>query len=167
MPRACCRSVRPAWVGVTPWRPRTSSEAPSASSMLRTRVEAAVSARWARSAPCVMLPASTIWRKRLRSTKSKCMAEPFAVHEGRVRKILIVSGTFTSYFVSREAPRAPQYTIGYGELEHLDWHPCRLMREHVDREDDNGRKQGPDATAVAARADLSLAAAHGDVDPAS
>ena len=45
--------------GVTPCRPRTSSGAPSACSMLRMRVEAAASARWARSAPCVMLPAST------------------------------------------------------------------------------------------------------------
>ena len=68
-----------------------------------TRVEAAASARWARSAPCVMLPASTIWRNRLRSTKSKCMRVSFAIYEGRLRKILIVSGTFTSYFVSREA----------------------------------------------------------------
>ena len=38
MVRACCSSVRPAWVGVTPCRARTSSGAPSASSMLRMRV---------------------------------------------------------------------------------------------------------------------------------
>ena len=31
MARACCSSVRPACVGVTPWRPRTSSSAPNAS----------------------------------------------------------------------------------------------------------------------------------------
>src|SRR5882672_2298296 len=37
------------------------------------RVEAAASARFARSAPWVMLPASTIWRNRLRSVKSKRM----------------------------------------------------------------------------------------------
>ena len=63
--RACCSKVRPAWVGVTPWRPRTSSSAPKVFSILRMRVEAAASARFARAAPWVMLPASTIWRKRL------------------------------------------------------------------------------------------------------
>ena len=52
------------------------SAAPSASSMLRMRVEAAASARLARSAPCVMLPASTTWRNRLRSARSKRMAAP-------------------------------------------------------------------------------------------
>src|SRR5262249_19087302 len=71
--RACCNSVRPAWVGVTPCRPRTSSAAPSASSMLRMRVLAAASARCARVAPPVMLPASTTWRNRLRSVRSKRM----------------------------------------------------------------------------------------------
>ena len=57
--------------GVTPARPRTSSAAPSASSMRRMRVLAAASARCARSAPCVMLPASTTWRNRLKSARSK------------------------------------------------------------------------------------------------
>src|SRR5262249_2498182 len=66
-----CRSVRPACVKVTPWRPRTSRGAPTASSMLRIRVLAAAKARCARSAPWVILPASTTSRNRLRSTRSK------------------------------------------------------------------------------------------------
>src|SRR5207248_11086732 len=37
------------------------------------RVEAAARARWARSAPAVMLPASTTWRNRLRSVRSNRM----------------------------------------------------------------------------------------------
>ena len=75
---------------VTPWRPRTSSAAPSVSSMLRMRVEAAASARYASSAPPVMLPASTTWRNRLRSARSNRMLS-FGFDEGRLRKKLIVS----------------------------------------------------------------------------
>src|SRR5262245_6810877 len=71
MVRACASSVRPAWVGVTPWRPRTRRAAPTDSSIWRMRVEAAARARWARSAPWVMLPASTTWRNRLKSARSK------------------------------------------------------------------------------------------------
>ena len=56
-----------------PARPRTRSSVPKASSILRMRVEAAASARLERSAPWVMLPASTMWRNRLRSVKSKRM----------------------------------------------------------------------------------------------
>ena len=40
-------------------------------SILRMRVEAAASARFERCAPWVMLPASTTWRNRLRSARSK------------------------------------------------------------------------------------------------
>ena len=54
--RDACRGCAPA------------APAPSASSMWRMRVLAAASARCARSAPCVMLPASTTWRNRLRSS---------------------------------------------------------------------------------------------------
>src|SRR5215471_17873247 len=77
MARACCNSVRPACVGVTPWRPRVKSGTPSTSSMLRMRVEAAASAKCARSAPWVMLPASTTWRNRLRSARSKRIGTAF------------------------------------------------------------------------------------------
>src|SRR5215472_18086831 len=61
--------MRPAWVGTTPWRLRTSSAVPNVSSRLRMRVLAAPSARCARAAPCVMLPASTTSRNRFRSIK--------------------------------------------------------------------------------------------------
>ncbi len=86
----------PGRVGVTPRRARTRREAPSEASMLRMRWLAAASARFARFAPWVIDPASTTWRNRLRSTRSKCMAAPprgirrppvptdrFAGHEGR------------------------------------------------------------------------------------
>src|SRR3954464_10594105 len=73
MARACCSRERPAWVGTTPCRPRVRSGAPSVSSMLRMRVEAAPSARFERAAPWVMLPASTTCRNRLKSVRSKRM----------------------------------------------------------------------------------------------
>src|SRR4029450_12775465 len=63
-------------VGVPPARPRTNNSAPNASSNLRIRVEAAASARLERAAPCVMLPASTMCRKRFRSVKSNRMQLP-------------------------------------------------------------------------------------------
>src|SRR5580658_5128072 len=71
MRRAWRSSVRPAGVGCTPWRSRSSSLVPSTASMVRIRVLAAASARCTRSAPRVMLPASTTWRNRRRSTRSK------------------------------------------------------------------------------------------------
>ena len=84
--RAAARCGRPG-VGATPWRPRTSNAVPNASSILRMRVEAAASARLARAAPWVMLPASTMWRNRLRSVKSKRIeAATFLFYEGRLRK---------------------------------------------------------------------------------
>src|SRR5215207_347085 len=57
--------------------------------MLRIRVEAAASARWARPAPWVMLPASATWRNRLRSARSKRNSRAFWFDEGKIREILI------------------------------------------------------------------------------
>ena len=70
MVRACLSRVRPAGVGVTPWRERSSSGAPRASSMLRMRVEAAASARAQRSAPRVIEPASVTSQNSRRSVRS-------------------------------------------------------------------------------------------------
>src|SRR5215208_3887468 len=39
-----------------------------------------------------MLPASTTWRNRLRSTKSKCMAQAFASREGNIQEKRIACG---------------------------------------------------------------------------
>src|SRR5437016_2938201 len=58
--------------------------------MLRMRVLAAASARCARSAPRVMLPASTTWRNRLKSARSKRIdGSSFAFSEGNLRQRLI------------------------------------------------------------------------------
>src|SRR5690348_11655326 len=60
--------------------------------MLRMRVEAAASAKCARSAPWVMEPASATWRNRLRSVRSKRMAD-FVCYEGWLQKSQIVLGS--------------------------------------------------------------------------
>src|SRR6266700_8455155 len=103
--------------------------------MLRTRVEAAASARWARSAPCVMLPASTIWRNRLRSTKSKCIG---GILRGLRRQVTQNPDCLRDFHIllrESRSSKGPQSTTRYGKLERSDWHPCRLMPEHVNRED--------------------------------
>src|SRR5271165_2180168 len=64
--------------------------------MLRMRVEAAASARCARSAPPVILPASTTCRNRLRSLKSKRMAS-FGFGEGKLREKPIVGQVLESH----------------------------------------------------------------------
>src|SRR5215472_4994485 len=82
--------MRPAWVGTTPWRLRTSSAVPNVSSRLRMRVLAAPSARCARAAPCVMLPASTTSRNRFRSIKvNRIAATYFVIREVRLRHLRI------------------------------------------------------------------------------
>jgi hypothetical protein len=62
------------------------------------RVEAAASARFARSAPWVMLPASTTWRNRLRSVRSKRMGwgAPFGFGEGKLRQRVIACQFFST-----------------------------------------------------------------------
>ena len=103
MVRACCSSVRPAWVGVTPCRARTSSGAPSACSMLRMRVEAAASARWARSAPWVMVPASTTWRNRLRSARVEAHGQPSCFAKEDYRKSALLGHYLSPMFRLRRS----------------------------------------------------------------
>ncbi len=82
----------PAGVGCTPWRSRCSKGMPSAASMLRMRVLAAAIARCIRSAPCVMLPASTTCRNSRKSLRSKRIAgRAFGSGEARLRELPIVS----------------------------------------------------------------------------
>src|SRR6266481_4138772 len=92
--RAWCSKVRPASVGCTPWRWRCNSGVPNVASMSRMRVLAAAIARCMRSAPWVMLPASTTWRNSLRSVRSnRTGVEAFGFCEVRLRLIPIVSRT--------------------------------------------------------------------------
>ncbi len=76
--RACWTRVSPAAVGSMPCRIRSSSDVPRSSSIPRIRALAAANAKWARSAPAVMLPASTTCRNRRRSVMSKRIAPPDA-----------------------------------------------------------------------------------------
>src|SRR5947207_12704584 len=186
MARACPKSVRPAWVGVTPWRERTRSAAPSACSMLRMRVEAAASARCARSAPCVMLPASTTWRNKLRSARSKCIALPSYPTKVRYAKCSLKATFLEAIFVAGEAllggPGASRARLtgmrSGAPPSHPPDHPGLRPRRTLVRntagerrprrqEDDDGRHRRSRAAALSPHADLSLAVTDDDVDRAS
>src|ERR1700738_4324725 len=77
-----------------PRRPRFSSAVPSAASSPLIRALAEASARWARSAPPVMLRASATATNSWRSTRSKRMGSlqifAFGMAEGSLRKLQIV-----------------------------------------------------------------------------
>src|SRR5262249_36451317 len=64
--------------------------------MFRMRVLAAASARCARSAPPVMLPASITWRNRLRSVRSK-RTDGFPSDSAKQ--------TYAQYLLSAKSPR--------------------------------------------------------------
>ena len=116
-PRAAARPA-PAWCGraaAASGRPGSASRpaAPAPAAARRAPppccgcgCEAAASARCARPAPWVMLPASTTWRNRLRSVRSKRMALfPFAFvfGEGRLSRKCYILKRFILAYLSQIA----------------------------------------------------------------
>src|SRR5215468_5914960 len=121
--------------------------------MLRMRVEAAASARCARSAPPVMLPASTTWRKRLRSVRSNRMGPclgrllPSDLTKENYAKYLLCARSLRHIFAVDEAISAA--TVCASDCDALRlWlrnvRAGRSFRSPAQRgtEKNNGRNQG-------------------------
>src|SRR5579862_2729912 len=138
------------------------------------RVEAAASAKCARSAPWVMLPASTTWRNRLRSARSKRKRLPSYLTKPDYAECQLRLGISMLIFrVRRSDPprevrdkclwlRCGMRADWIGRLASL----ARRRRANSDEHD--GRNQGPRrAAAIAAPANLPADADDDDVDRSS